>query len=61
MRKFRFALYADPEAALAEYKLTGDERAALKAVDAESLDACAALLGVRVLRHLEQDPVRSSI
>ena len=42
--EFRFALFAGPETALVEYELTEDELAALKSVDAESLDACAAIL-----------------
>lgn len=50
--EFRFALFADPEAALAEYELTGVELAALKAVDAESLDACGIGLSRRILSVL---------
>ena len=50
--EFRLALFADPEAALVEYELTEDEMAALKLVDAESLDACANGLGRRILRVL---------
>jgi hypothetical protein len=47
--KFRFALYADPATALVEYELTGDEMAALQAVDAESLEACAIGLSRHIL------------
>ena len=39
--EFRLALFADPDAALAGYALTEREVAALKRMDAESLDACA--------------------
>lgn len=46
---FRLALFADPDAMLAGYELTEDEVAALKRVDAESLDACADSLGARIL------------
>lgn len=42
---FRMALFADPEAALADYQLTESEEAALKLVDAETLDACAHSIG----------------
>jgi hypothetical protein len=38
---FRSALFEDPDAALVEYELTEDEMTALKAVDVESVDACA--------------------
>jgi hypothetical protein len=47
---FRLALFEDPEAALVAYELTASEVAALKAVDAESLDACAHSVGRLVLR-----------
>ena len=46
--EFRVALFADPDAALAGYELTEEEVAALKRVDAESLDACAHNVGRRV-------------
>ena len=39
--EFRWALFADPEVALVAYELTEDEMAALRSVDAESLDAFA--------------------
>jgi hypothetical protein len=45
--EFRLALFADPEAALVEYELTEAEMAALKSVDAESLDGCSNSLGRR--------------
>jgi hypothetical protein len=57
---FRSALFEDPEAALVAYELTELEVAALKAVDAESVDGCAALLGGRILPNLEQPLNRSA-
>lgn len=45
---FRHLLFAAPEAALAGYEITETEVIALKLVDAESLDACAVLLGGRM-------------
>lgn len=39
--EFRRDLFADPEVALLAYGLTEDEKAGLKSVDAESLDAFA--------------------
>ena len=50
--EFRFAVFADPETALVVYELTEDELAALKSLDAESLDACAAMLEEWVHRNL---------
>ena len=50
--EFRLALFEDPEAALAEYELTEDEIAALKWVDAESVDNCAHNVGRLVLNGL---------
>jgi len=41
--EFRLALFADLEAALVGYNLTEQEMAALKSVDAESLDACCGI------------------
>ena len=41
---FRLLLFADPDAALAGYELTQAEVVALKSVDAERVDACAAML-----------------
>jgi hypothetical protein len=46
--EFRLALFADPDMTLAGYELTEDEVAALKRVDAESLDACSHNIG----RHI---------
>jgi hypothetical protein len=46
--EFRRALFADPEVALAGYALTQGEVAALKRMDAESLDACARSIGRRI-------------
>lgn len=43
---YRVLLFADPDQALAGYDLTKEERAALLAVDAETLDAFAERLGV---------------
>jgi hypothetical protein len=51
-QEFRMALFADPTAALAEYELTEAEVAALRMVDAESLDACGSGLARRVLTTL---------
>jgi hypothetical protein len=50
-REFRHLLFAEPEAALAEYVLTEDELAALKWGDAESLDACADIVAQRRARR----------
>jgi hypothetical protein len=55
--EFRLALFADPEAALVEYEMTEDEIAALKSVDAESLDACAQGIGQRVKLGLLADNI----
>lgn len=51
-QEFRMALFANPTAALAGYELTEAEVAALRMVDAESLDACGGGLGCRVSRLL---------
>jgi hypothetical protein len=48
--EFRIAFFADPDSALAGYELTEEEVAALKSVDAESLDACGAGLAQRLLK-----------
>lgn len=45
---FRILLFADPERALAGYSLTKEERIALLAIDAETLDAFAERLGVHL-------------
>lgn len=50
--EFRIVLFADPDFALTGYELTEIELAALKSVDAESLDACGGSLGQRILRVL---------
>jgi hypothetical protein len=49
---FRQALFADPDAALTGYDLTEEEAAALKRVDAESLDASAQQIGQRIAASL---------
>ena len=46
--EFRLALFADPDAALVGYELTDIEVGAIKSIDAESLDACAAILRPRI-------------
>jgi hypothetical protein len=50
--EFRLALFADPETALVEYELTEQEMAAIRSVDAESLEASAVGLGQRTLKKL---------
>lgn len=45
---FRDALFARPDATLAEYDLTGAETTALRAIDFETLDSFANVLGERV-------------
>jgi len=57
--EFRLALFADPDAALAGYELTEDELAALKMMDAESLDACAGKVGRRVFIRLSESEADS--
>jgi hypothetical protein len=52
--EFCLVLFADPDVGLTGYELTDDEVAALKAVDAESLDACAGEVGRRVLLRLSK-------
>jgi hypothetical protein len=47
---YRTLLFAHPDQALAGYELTKEERAALLAVDAETLEAFAERVGV----HLER-------
>ena len=46
--KFREALFANPDAALAGYDLTQDEINALKSVDAESMETLAGNLDERI-------------
>jgi hypothetical protein len=57
--EFCVAFFTDPGSALASYDLTAPELEALKLLDAESLDACARMLGGRILRILDHDPVWS--
>jgi hypothetical protein len=64
---YRALLFADPDQALAGYELTRDERAALRAVDAETLDAFAAQLGIHLAQgarsaqaHEDQYAINSS-
>lgn len=45
--EFRTTLFAEPGVALAAYELTEPEEAKIRSVDAESLDACAAILKQR--------------
>jgi hypothetical protein len=49
-QEFRVELFANPTAALAGYELTEAETAALRLVDAESLDGCAIMLGEHIRR-----------
>ena len=51
-KEFRIELFANPTAALARYELTEAEVAALRSVDAESLDGCAVLFEGRIGRNL---------
>jgi hypothetical protein len=46
--KFREALFANPEKALTGYDLTQDEIAALKTIDAESMESLAGSLDERI-------------
>ncbi len=46
--EFRKALIADPEKALAGYDLTEQEKAALKALDSETLDSMGSSLDARI-------------
>lgn len=47
---YRALLFADPDQALAGYELSREERAALRAVDAETLDALASHVGGHLAR-----------
>jgi hypothetical protein len=47
-QEFRMALFANPTAALAGYELTEAEVAALRSVDAESLDECSSNIARRI-------------
>jgi hypothetical protein len=51
--EFRLALFADPDAALADFELTAGEATAIKMLDAESLDAFAKSVGSRVIKKLQ--------
>lgn len=51
-QEYRMELFANPTAALAGYELTEAEVAALRTVDAESLDGCASMFGARIHRDL---------
>jgi hypothetical protein len=55
-QEFRMELFAHPTAALAGYELSEMEVAALRSVDAESLDACAGI-GRRI--HLSSLRIRA--
>jgi len=46
--KFREALFTHPEKALTGYELTQDEIAALKSIDAESMESLAGSLDERI-------------
>ena len=46
--KFREALFANPDKALAGYELTDEEKAALKHIDAESMESLAGGLDERI-------------
>lgn len=50
--EFRLAFFADPEAAWVGYQLTAEEMIALKRLDAESLDECAGLRGMQIVRNV---------
>jgi hypothetical protein len=51
---YRTLLFTYPDEALAGYELTKEERAALLAVDAETLDAFAERVGVHLARGERQ-------
>jgi hypothetical protein len=51
---YRVLLFASPDHALAGYELTREERAALLAVDAETLEAFAERVGVHLARGERQ-------
>lgn len=53
--EFRLALFADPDATLAPYELTAGEAAAIKMLDAESLDAFARASGGRIAQKLRKE------
>ena len=47
---FRQSMFADPEAALADFELTDGEMAALRAIDFETMECCARTLDDRISR-----------
>ncbi len=49
--RFCLALFADPDATLAGYELTEGELAALKTLDAESLEACESIIARGTMMH----------
>lgn len=51
-KEFRDRLFADPEAALAGYELNESERAALRKMDVETLEACGGSLGRRIAMNM---------
>ena len=52
--EFRLLLFADPEMALVGYELTEKELAALRKLDAESLEGCNKLIARRVMAELKE-------
>jgi hypothetical protein len=50
--EFREALFADPDQALEGYELTEEEVAALKVIDAETMESFAGSLDERISKHL---------
>jgi hypothetical protein len=48
---FRRRLYSEPEAALSDFDLTADERAALRAIGAEEKEPAAELLDRRLSKR----------
>lgn len=52
--EFREVLFANPNVALADYPLTDGETAALKSVDAETLESFAGALDERISKSLAQ-------
>ena len=50
--QFRNNLFADPDAALANYDLTEQEMAVLKAIDAETMESFAGALDDRISKSL---------
>jgi hypothetical protein len=54
---FRHLLFAEPEAALTGYRLSSRERAALRSMDAESLEDWGGKLGKRIRKaHASPEP-----